>query len=148
MTEKTDFIFFEKNACHKISTKIFPSNFDNSPPKCFIFFKRKSNFVRKQTFSERIFLQDRPTFGALSNQGFSNLCSVANTMENLSENEFTNKKQHFCLWRKYLSYNFHLLENAYNRVFIQFSVRIQFSVQLIVPYPQSILLGAGYCFFV
>ena len=70
-------------------------------------------------------MHDRTTFGALSNQGLCHLCSVANTTENLSENNFTNKKQVFGLWRKYLSYNFHLWENAYHKVFIQFSVRIE-----------------------
>ena len=70
-------------------------------------------------------MQDRPTFGALSNQGLCHLCSVANTTENLSENEFTNKKQFFGFWRKYLSYNFHLWENACHRVFIKFSVRME-----------------------
>ena len=44
----------------------------------------------------------------------------ANTTKNLSKNKFTNKKQLFGVWRKYLSYNFHLWENAYHRVFIQF----------------------------
>ena len=51
--------------------------------------------------------------------------SVANTTKDLSENKFTNKRQLFGLWRKYLSYNFHLWENAYHRVFIQFSVRME-----------------------
>ena len=51
-------------------------------------------------------MPDRPTFGALSNQGLCHLCSVANTTENLSD--FTNKKQVFGLCRKLLSYNFHL----------------------------------------
>ena len=70
-------------------------------------------------------MQDRPTFGALSNQGLCHLCSVAKTTENLSEYKFTNKKQLFVLWRKHLSYNFHLWENAYHRVFMQFSVRME-----------------------
>ena len=61
---------------------------------------------------------DRPTFGALSNHGLCHLCSVGNTTENLSKNKFTNKKQVFGLWRKCLSYNFHLWEKAYHRVFI------------------------------
>ena len=70
-------------------------------------------------------MQDRPTFGALSNQGLCHLCSVANTTENLSENKFPNKIQLFGLWRKYLSYNFHLWENAYHRVFLLTSVRME-----------------------
>ena len=43
-------------------------------------------------------MQDRPTFGALSNQGLCHLCSVANTTENLSEIKFTNKKQRFFVY--------------------------------------------------
>ena len=70
-------------------------------------------------------MQDRPIFGALSNQSLCHLCSVANTTENLSENILTNKKQLFGLWRKYLSYNFHLWENADHRVFIHFSIRME-----------------------
>ena len=66
-------------------------------------------------------MQDRPTFGALRNQGLCHLCSVASTTQNFSENKFTNKKQLFGLWRKYLSNNFLLWENAYHRVFIHFS---------------------------
>ena len=68
---------------------------------------------------------DRPNFGALCIQGLCHLCSVANTTENLSENKFTNKKQLFGLWKKYVSYNFHLWENAYHRVSIQFFVRME-----------------------
>ena len=70
-------------------------------------------------------MQDRPTFGALSNQGLCHLCSVANTTVNLSENKCSNKKQLFGLWRTPLSYNFHLWENVYYRHFIQFSVRME-----------------------
>ena len=70
-------------------------------------------------------MQDRPTFGDLSNQGLYHLCSVANTTKNLSENVLTNKKQLFGLWRKDLSNNFHLWKNAFHRVFIQFSVRME-----------------------
>ena len=70
-------------------------------------------------------MQDRPTFGALSNQGLSHLCLVANTTKNLTENKFTNKKQFFGLWRKHLSYIFRLWENVYHRVFIDFSVRME-----------------------
>ena len=70
-------------------------------------------------------MQDRPTIGALSNQGLCHSCSVRNTTENLSENTLSNKKQLFGLWRKHLSYNFHLWESVYHRVFIQFSVCIE-----------------------
>ena len=46
------------------------------------------------------------------------LCSVANTTESLSENKFSNKKQLFGLWRKHLSYNFHLWENVYHSLYV------------------------------
>ena len=78
-----------------------------------------------QVVFDALYMQDRPTFGAMSNQGLCHLCSVANRIENMSENKITNKKQLFGLWRKYLSYNFHFWENAYHRVFIQFSVRME-----------------------
>ena len=70
-------------------------------------------------------MQDRPTFGALSNQGLCHLCSVANRTKSLSENKCSNKKQLFGLRRKPLSYSFHLWENVYYRNFIQFSVRME-----------------------
>ena len=55
-------------------------------------------------------MQDRPTFAQ------PKICQKINIRK---------KKQFFGLWRKYLSYNFHLWENAYHRVFIQFSVRME-----------------------
>ena len=71
-------------------------------------------------------MQDRPTFGVLSNQGVCHLCSVATTTENFSETKFRKKKNKiFCLWKHTLSYNFHIWKNAYHRVFIQFSVRME-----------------------
>ena len=65
-------------------------------------------------------MQDRPTFGVLSNQGLCHLCSVATTTENLER-----KIQNFLFMGKHLSYNFHIWKNAYHRVFIQFSVRME-----------------------
>ena len=70
-------------------------------------------------------MQDRPTFGVLSNQGLCHLCSVATTTENFSETKFTKKNQYFWFMGKHLSYNFHIWKNAYHRVFIQFSVRME-----------------------
>ena len=67
-------------------------------------------------------MQDRPTFGALSNQGLCHLCSVANTTENLSEIKFPNKIQLFGLWRK----------NTYHTIFIYGKMLIiEFSYQLL-----------------
>ena len=45
-------------------------------------------------------MQDRPTFGALSNQGLCHLCSVATTTENFSENKFRKKKSKFLVYGK------------------------------------------------
>ena len=71
-------------------------------------------------------MQDRPTFGVLSNQGLCHLSLVATTTENFSESKFRKKKNKifFCFWKNTLSYNFHIWKNAYHRVFIQFSVRM------------------------
>ena len=53
-------------------------------------------------------MQDRPTFGVLSNQGLCHLCSVATTTKNFSETKFRKKKINiFGLW-----------ENAYHTIFI------------------------------
>ena len=70
-------------------------------------------------------MQDRPTFGVLSNQGLCHLCSVATTTENFSEKNLERKNQNFLFMGKHLSYNFHIGKNAYHRVFIQFSVRME-----------------------
>ena len=52
-------------------------------------------------------MQDRPTFGVLSNQGLCHLCSVATTTENFSETKFRKKNQ-----------NFWFMENTYHTIFI------------------------------
>ena len=70
-------------------------------------------------------MQDRPTFGALSNQGLCHLFSVANRTQNFSEKKIRNKNQLFELWKKHLSYVFHLWENVYYRDFVPFSVRME-----------------------
>ena len=74
---------------------------------CF-FFNRKSIFVRKQTFFDSqiqvvfyaLYIQDRPTFGVLINQGLCHLCSVATTTENFSETKFRKKKSKFLIYGK------------------------------------------------
>ena len=70
-------------------------------------------------------MQDRPTFGVLSNQGLCHLCSVANTTENFQKLNLERKNQNFWFMGIHLSYNFHIWKNAYHRVFIQFSVRME-----------------------
>ena len=51
--------------------------------------------------------KDRPTFGALSNQGLCHLCSPANTTENFSEINLEKKIKLFGLWK-----------NTYHTIFI------------------------------
>ena len=70
-------------------------------------------------------MQDRPTFGVLSNQGLCHLRSVATTTDSFSETKFRKKNQNFWFMGKHLSYNFHIWKNVYHRVFIQFSVRME-----------------------
>ena len=70
-------------------------------------------------------MQDCPPFGVLSNQGLCRLSSVATTTENFSETKFRKKKSNFWFMGKHVSYNFHIWKNAYHRVFIQFSVRME-----------------------
>ena len=53
-------------------------------------------------------MQDRPTFGVLSNQGLCHLCSAATTTENFSETKFRKKKSKFLVYGK----------NTYHTVFI------------------------------
>ena len=45
-------------------------------------------------------MQDRPTFGVLSNQGLCHLCSVATTTENFSETKIRKKKSKFLVYGK------------------------------------------------
>ena len=45
-------------------------------------------------------MQDRPTFGVLSNQGLCDLCSVANSTKNFSETKFWKKKSKFLVYGK------------------------------------------------
>ena len=45
-------LFFDKQNFRR-DTKNFPSKFEILPPKNFPFFNRKSNLLRKQTFSEK-----------------------------------------------------------------------------------------------
>ena len=77
-----------------------------------------------------------------------------NATQNFSENKFRNKKQLFGLWRKHLSYNFHLWENIYYRVFIQFSVRMDWMKLYEKKFPiyencmMSIFGQPGFCWFI
>ena len=71
-------------------------------------------------------MQDRLTFGVLSNQALCHLCSAANTTENFSEINLERKNQKFWFMEKHLSYNFHLWKNVYHRDFIQCSVSFSY----------------------
>ena len=70
-------------------------------------------------------MQDRPAFGVLSNKGLCHLCSAATTTENFSETKFRKKKSKFLVYGKTPIIQFSYMKNAYHRVFIQFSVRME-----------------------
>ena len=70
-------------------------------------------------------MQDRPTFGVLSNQGLCHLCSVATTTDSFSETKFRKKKSKFLVYGKTPIIQFSYMENVYHRVFIQFSLRME-----------------------
>ena len=67
-------------------------------------------------------MQDRPTFGASSNQG---LCQLETQPKIFQKINLERKNPTFWFMEKHLSYNFHIWKNAYHRVFIQFSVRME-----------------------
>ena len=56
--------------------------------------------------------KDRPTFGALSNQGLCHLSSVANTTENFSETKFRKKKSKFLVYGKTPIIQFSFMEKC------------------------------------
>ena len=60
-----------------------------------------------RSFSMYCKCKDRPTFGALSNQGLCHFCSAANTTEKLSEINLEEKIKFFGLWK-----------NTYHTIFI------------------------------
>ena len=47
-----------------------------------------------------LLMQDRPTFGVLSNQGLCHLCSSANTTKKISETKLRKKKSKFLVYGK------------------------------------------------
>ena len=58
-------------------------------------------------------MQDRPTFGVLSNQGVCHLCSVATTTENFSETKFRKKKkQNFLFMETHTIIQFSYMEKC------------------------------------
>ena len=62
-------------------------------------------------------MQDRPTFGVLSNQGLGHLCSVANTTESFSETKFRKKNQHFLVYGKTPIIQFSYMEKCLSQRF-------------------------------
>ena len=81
------------------------------------FVKDSSKKIHVNFFALKI--QDRPTFDALSIQGFCHLCWVANTTQNFSEQ--------FCM-EKIPIKQFPFMGNVYYRDFIHFSVCIELYV--------------------
>ena len=70
-------------------------------------------------------MQDRPTFGVLSNQPLCHLCSAANTTENFSEINLERKK------------NFGIWKNTYHTIFIyekMFIIEISYNVLYVCTY--------------
>ena len=69
-------------------------------------------------------MQDRPTFGVLSNQGLCHLCSVANTTEKFSETKFRKIKSKFLVYGKTPIIQFSLfgkmfiIEISYNVLYV------------------------------
>ena len=57
-------------------------------------------------------MQDRPTFGVLSNQGFCHLCSVANTTENFQKLNLERKQQNFWFMEKHIIIQFSYMEKC------------------------------------
>ena len=57
-------------------------------------------------------MQDRPTFGVLSNQGLCHLCSVATTTEIFSETKFRKKKSKFWFMEKHTIIQFSYMEKC------------------------------------
>ena len=69
-------------------------------------------------------MQDRPTFGALSNQSLCKLCWFANTTDNFSETKFRKKKSKFLVYGKtpIIQFSFMekmlLIEFSYNFLYV------------------------------
>ena len=69
-------------------------------------------------------MQDRPTFGVLSNQGLCHLCSVATTTENFSETKFRKKKSKFLVYGKthyhtiFIYGKMFIIEFSYNFLYV------------------------------
>ena len=69
-------------------------------------------------------MQDRLTFGVLSNQGLCHLCSVATTTENHSETKFRKKKSKFLVYGKthyhtiFIYGKMRVIEFSYNFLYV------------------------------
>ena len=65
---------------------------------CYINCERQHSHIQVVFYALQ--MQDRPTFGVLSNQGLCHLCSVATTTKNFAETKFREKKSKFLVYGK------------------------------------------------
>ena len=108
-------------------------NFENLTQKSFcFFFNRKTNFVRKQTFFEIFFCMQNLLFcvhnvvlDTIKLAVFVTCVRLQTQPRTFQKLNLERKNQNFLFMGKHLSYNFHIWKNAYHRVFIQFSVRME-----------------------
>ena len=70
------------------------------------------NYSHIQVVFYALSMQDRATFGVLSNQGLCHLCSVANTTENFQKLNLERKNQNFWFMEKHTIIQFSYMEKC------------------------------------
>ena len=88
-------------------------------------------------------MHDRPNCGALSKPRSSSLVFGFKHNHNFSKTKIRNKNSIFWLMEKHLSYNFRIWKNAYHRVFIQFSVRMELYDKKFIIYGNCMIRSFG-----
>ena len=86
-------------------------------------------------------MQDRPTFGVLSNQGLWHLCSVATTTENFSETKFKKKKSKFLVYGKT---HYHTIFIYGKMLIIEFSYNFLYVWNCMKLYDKKFLIYGNY----
>ena len=86
-------------------------------------------------------MQDRPTFGVLSNQGLCHLCSVATTTENFSETKFRKKKSKFLVYGKT---HYHTIFIYGKMLIIEFSYNFLYVWNCMKLYDKKFLIYGNY----
>ena len=86
-------------------------------------------------------MQDRPTFGVLSNQGLCQLCSVATTTENFSETKFRKKKSKFLVYGKS---RYHTIFIYGKMLIIEFSYNFLYVWNCMKLYDKKFLIYGNY----